>query len=722
MKVTLSPKAAPGSRFAGWHGACDGGGACAPAISAATLVGLYSQRRPGPRCTATIPRGRAEQAKDACPTRPMASSRCWKGARPSTCSNGADGRSPTSATPRLAQQKTLGVKGLKVVGRDLSAVMDLIDAGIEFHGDPCGGAATIGKGARLLKSTVPSAAARCGGKASRQAAARRRGRRKRGTICSSPASITAKGCSDRPREGGEVAAGIRCVCGDLGEKVNLVGRVGKTNDADGTIELQSRPAHLPGWCGLRPRRHLGRRTGEEPSPTVGRAVARAVRRRARQGPRHGRSYAVRLARIAPVQEFDKPNPILQAQRATVQRVLRLEAGMRVAASPKCANGKSGRYSLAIVMSSSEHAYSSPRDLDSNDQPVPLPVGGSATLWSIRVYERYQGSNCPRRRRRASRTSARDDVGGQDVPCPVQTISTTKFKARVLDRGVYGRAGYVKTIFPLESSAPQTTKVEAIYPLHYTIQPSKVTFEGEGYKPGGSPGPARDDQAERDVCALAGLVLRRAAPVHARHDRCRPLRRPALAANRRNSERGTVPVHRRAAEAGEGPAPELPNLVCLYKLPWKVATGVETSQGNGPGFSHNGTQLYAFDFKMLEGATTMRRAAAWSAISSSRTRRTSTRAPTTTATASRATKRTRKRTVRPTTSASTTTTTPTPTTRTFSTTASYPRRARSSSEATRSPRRQRRPLVWCAPPLPGGDRQVEQRSTDRRRRSASRGGC
>ena len=47
---------------------------------------------------------------------------------------------------------------------------------------------------------------------------------------------------------------------------------------------------------------------------------------------------------------------------------------------------------------------------------------------------------------------------------------------------------MKTIFPLESSAPQTTKVEAIYPLHYTIQPSKVTFEGEGYKPGGSPGP------------------------------------------------------------------------------------------------------------------------------------------------------------------------------------------------------------------------------------------
>ena len=131
--------------------------------------------------------------------------------------------------------------------------------------------------------------------------------------------------------------------------------------------------------------------------------------------------------------------------------------MRVAASPKCANGKSGRYSLAIVMSSSEHAYSVAADLDSNDPPVPLPVGGSATLWSIRVYERYQGSNCPptpsssQSRTHDARTTT---TAAENFPCPVQTISTTKFKARVLDRGVYGRAGYVKTIFPLESSAPR----------------------------------------------------------------------------------------------------------------------------------------------------------------------------------------------------------------------------------------------------------------------------
>ena len=52
-------------------------------------------------------------------------------------------------------------------------------------------------------------------------------------------------------------------------------------------------------------------------------------------------------------------------------------------------------------------------------------------------------------------------------------------------------------------------------------------------------------------------------------------------------------------------PNCPSVVCLYKLPWKVATGMATAQGNGPGFSHNGTQLYAYDFKMRKGADDLR---------------------------------------------------------------------------------------------------------------------
>ena len=90
-------------------------------------------------------------------------------------------------------------------------------------------------------------------------------------------------------------------------------------------------------------------------------------------------------------------------------------------------------------------------------PVPIPVGGSATLWSIRVYERYQGRNCPPPT--ASPQSYHDarttTAAAKNFPCPIQTVSTTRFKARVLDAGVYGRAGYEKTIFPLETSAPQT---------------------------------------------------------------------------------------------------------------------------------------------------------------------------------------------------------------------------------------------------------------------------
>ena len=35
--------------------------------------------------------------------------------------------------------------------------------------------------------------------------------------------------------------------------------------------------------------------------------------------------------------------------------------------------------------------------------------------------------------------------------------------------------------------------------------------------------------------------------------------------------------------------------CFYKPPWPLGVEYETNQGNGPDFSHNGNQLYAFDF-------------------------------------------------------------------------------------------------------------------------------
>jgi hypothetical protein len=396
------------------------------------------------------------------------------------------------------------------------------------------------------------------------------------------------------------------ICGDLGEKVTLVGRVGKTKDAEGLIEL--RAGQLISLAGA----------DYDPDDIWEGGRVRAVTHKIGSGPWVAQSVValdkdlgtVHLTpcvslRIAPVQEFGKPNPILHSTKGYLfSDVLRLEAGMRVAASQKCANGKSGRYSLAIVMSSSEDAYSVAADLDSNDPPVPLPVGGSATLWSIRVYERYQGSNCPPP---SSSQSAYHDArtttaAAKGFPCPVQTISKTTFKARVLDRGVYGRAGYVKTIFPLESSAPQTTKVEAIYPLHYTIQPSKVTFEGEGYKPGGSPGPLATIKLNETFALWPDSYY--GAPLLFMLDTIGVDHFAGLLWPRIVGTRNGAPF-RYTAELPtlvKDLLPDCPSVVCLYRLPWKVATGVETSQGNGPGFSHNGTQLYAFDFKMLDGAT------------------------------------------------------------------------------------------------------------------------
>ena len=299
-KVTLSPNAEPGSRFAGWHGACDGGGACAPAVSATTLVlALFTALGPEPH----LYRGDREgdglsNAKDACPNSPRGFKPLLAGCTAIDLLNGADGLvADVDDALDFARQKTLGVKGLKVVGRDLSAVMDLIEqSGIDISdGDPCGGAATIGKGARLLTKANAAFAA-----VQKQLAKQPP---PNGEGDADETDLQLAGLHYRQGLLGQAAGKVAklqrayaAICGDLGEKVTLVGRVGKTKDADGLIELKSRPAHLPGRRGLRPRRHLGRRTGESrhPQDRLG-AVGRAVRRRARQGPRNGPPDAVRLA-------------------------------------------------------------------------------------------------------------------------------------------------------------------------------------------------------------------------------------------------------------------------------------------------------------------------------------------------------------------------------------------------------------------------------------------
>jgi murein DD-endopeptidase MepM/ murein hydrolase activator NlpD len=611
-KVTLSQKAAPGSRFAGWHGACDGGGACAPAVSATTLV-LAAFRALGPE--PHLYRGDREgdgtsNAKDACPHSPHGLKPLLAGCTAVDLLNGADGLvADIGDAVDAARERTLGVKGLKVVGRDLSAVMDLIEAGgIDISdGDPCGAAATTGKGARLLAKGDALIGTMQKGIARQPAPD--------GEGDASAKDLQLAGLHYRQgllaQVKGKVAKLQRAyaaVCGDLGKKVELVGRVKKTNDGDGLIEL--RTGQLISLAGA----------DYDPDDIWEGGKVRAVTHKIGSGPWLAETVtgldkpltAVNVVpcvslRIAPVQDFSKPGPILHSPKGySFNGVLRLEAGVRFAASPKCANAKSGRYSLVIVMSSSKEAFTVAPDLDPQDPPVPVsvPVPGGSTLWSIHVYERYQGSNCPPpSAKQSSHHAGRTTTAATKVfPCPVKHISTTEYKARVLDLGGYGTAAYDKLTFPLESSAPQSAKVEGIYPLQGTIQPSKATFEAEGYKPGGSPG------------ALATIKLNETFALWPDGYYGAPLLFPidtigvdhfaGLVWPRIVGTRNGYPFRYAATlpTLVKDLLPNCPPGTCFYRLPWEFATLVVTSQGNGPGFSHNGNQLYAFDFKMSDGAT------------------------------------------------------------------------------------------------------------------------
>ena len=611
-KVTLTPKAGAGARFAGWHGACDGAGACAPALSATTLVlAAFTALGPQPH----LYRGDREgdglsSAKDACPNSPRGLKPLLAGCTAIDLLNGADELvADVDDALDLARQKTLGRQ--RTEGRrprpERGHGPDRAGCERRLRRRPLWRRCDDRQGRAALG---PGQGAACrDAEATRQAAASGRGMLATQTrrICNSPASTIVKGCSNRLRaRSAKLQRAYAAICGDLGEKVTLVGRVGKTKDADGLIEL--RAGQLISLAGA----------DYDPDDIWEGGRVKAVTHKIGSGPWVAQSVValdkdlgtVHLTpcvslRIAPVQEFDKPNPILHSPKGYLfSDVLRLEAGMRFAASPKCANGKSGRYSLTIVMSSSNDAFTVAADLDSNDPPVPIPVGGGATLWQIRVYERYQGSNCPPPS--SSQSSYHDarttTAAAKNFPCPVQHISTTKFKARVLDRGVYGRAGYEKTIFPLESSAPQTTKVESIYPLHYTIQPSKATFEGDGYKPGGSPGPLVTVKLNETFALWPDTYY--GAPLLFMLDTIGVDHFAGLLWPRIVGTRNGAPF-RYTAELPtlvKDLIPDCPSVVCFYRLPWKYATFVGTAQGNGPGFSHNGKQLYAWDFSMSDGAT------------------------------------------------------------------------------------------------------------------------
>ena len=346
-KVTLSQKPAQGSRFAGWHGACDGAGACAPAVSETTVIlASFTATGPAPH----LYRGDREgdglsNAKDACPDSPRGLKPLLAGCTAVDLLNGADGLvGDVGDALDVARARVLGVKGLKVVGRDLSAVMDLVEHGAidVSQGDPCGGSATIGKGARLLAQDNGSLAAmqkqltklpppNGEGDADETDLLLAGLHYRQGLLAQAAGKVT------------KLKRAYAAICGDLGKTVELVGRVGKTKDSEGLLQLEDgRVVSLAGAdYDANDISEGGRVKIVAKKMGSGPALAQSVDSLDKLGTIHV-NPCVSL-RIAPFQDFAKPNPILHNPRGySFSDVLRLEAGMRVAASQKCANGKSGR--------------------------------------------------------------------------------------------------------------------------------------------------------------------------------------------------------------------------------------------------------------------------------------------------------------------------------------------------------------------------------------------
>jgi murein DD-endopeptidase MepM/ murein hydrolase activator NlpD len=602
--VTLTPHAGAGYSFAGWAGGCAGSGACAVTLSGPALVdaAFVSTARPPRLYRGDDDGDGTPDASDACPESSRGGTRRMRGCSPADLLRGPAGLlGPLDDAGAGAYGRLRKVKALSGIGRDFGRARGLLARGtLELkHGDPCTGAALIGDGAALLKTTSGKSAKLV---ASLQSAL---AKQSAGIGDATAKDLTAAGLHHRHgllvSFEGDVAAladALGHACGKERAPTTFRGRIAKTDDAGRTIELADgrtvklAASDLELWEGARVevsgRRLPGGTWLGESVTTLDKPLATL-----------DLAPCVSL-RIAPVQDFLGPPPVLHHPKGYLfADVLRLETGMRFGISPKCSHARPGRYSLKIVMSGDGTVVTVAADLDAGDAPVEVPIPGGATLWSIRVYERFQGSNCPPPS--ASQELRLPAALLKSFPCPVQTLSKTEYKAKVLQRGVYARASYTKTIVPLDSSAPQLTEVEALYPTHFTI-PTGWSFEAQGYKPGGLPGPLTTVKLNETFALwpdefYGAPLLFPLATIGVDH--FAGLLWPRIVGQRNGRPfRYAVTLPTIVKDL----LPGCTNARCFYRLPWKVGTLDVTSQGNGPGFSHNGNQQFAFDFSMDDGET------------------------------------------------------------------------------------------------------------------------
>lgn len=593
----MSATPGPGYRFEGWQGACSGQGGCAAQVGGPTLV--RAEFAPLRRAVPLL--GDARSLRDLCPDTPQG------------VKGGADGCGPLDPLfhgglilERLegagaeAIRALRGVPGTKSIPSALRHALALMQAGATKagRGDACAGAAGFGKGAGSLTKAVRRGTALL----SRE---QRRALDGSGPADTGPAQLGWAALHGAKLELAQAAGRARAArklfdgaCKELGRRLNVRGRIKDLDDATGLLTLDSGKQFLLPEDGFGNRVAAGSlvmigglKTDSGPDLVDAVEPAKAPDKLKAQ-----LSPCMEL-RIAPFQNFlGSSTPVLHhpaGYRSGGE--LWLEGGTRLAASAKC-TGRPGRYSLAIELrlGSSSLPITVAADLTDKDAPVELPLN-EINFGTLVVRERRQLSNCPPPSSQAS--------AAKSFPCPVVEVSKTEYKLRVRQTGFYAKAVFDKTVFGLEVQSPAPAKVTGLTGVHPTL-PASASFAGRGYKPtaNGAPGPMTS-VAQNELFALwpretygwDGILF---PMMLAGVDHYAGLFWPSVVGKRNGKP------FRYAAE--------LPDLVtdrlalcqgtedCFYKPPWPLGVEYGTVQGNGPGFSHNGNQLYAFDFSVPEG--------------------------------------------------------------------------------------------------------------------------
>jgi len=590
---TLLPTAHSGFAFARWEGACTGTGACAGTIAELTFVrAVFTPLRPtgsgAEGDSDGVPEGRTalDLVRDA---------------------GGA--LDPLRAKIDGARAGLRNVPGLGRVRRELGRLGGLLNRGrmLIGQGKACGAAGQLRRAARRLENAEQTA----GGLIDQlqrtvllPALGPAFGDTAEKDLRWAELNMRRRLLGDAAELGADVGLAFDGACRAFGRRVVLSGIVTETDDQTGMLRLSSGQRLL-----LPPLGRFGNRVFEGARVKIvarggvgaGPAIVSSVATAESAAPSLNLAPCMQL-RIAPFQDFSVATPVVHHPLGYEQDgKLWLEQGARLAASPKCSYGK-GRYSLAIEVSLKGNTYTVAEDLTAADDPVGLPVGSGPLDWTLTVRERRQLSNCPP----PGASPSAKARATKSFPCPVQEVSTTEYKVRILNTAGYATAVYDKTKFALDAEAPAFVTVTGLTGKHASV-PATASIVGEGYKTTGTVNTGQYVViAQGETWTLypkqlygfdAGLLFPLAT---VGVDHFAGLLWPRVVGTRNGR-----PFRYAAA---------LPAIVtdllafcpgkaedCAYQPPWPFQVEYSVGQGNGPGFSHNGPQLYAFDFSLPDGS-------------------------------------------------------------------------------------------------------------------------